>query len=103
MGWRISTAALAYVAIVGACRAVGLPIPQFDAQIAVIARHSGAKVATCNTEDVGRCGIVIVNPWVGPGGRYRDLTAASRSRKYAPNARTAPFGAVERVTHTWGG
>lgn len=60
-------AAPAYVDIVSACRSQGRPISQFDAQIAAIARHAGARLATRNTADFERCGVTLVDPWLGPG------------------------------------
>ncbi|MEO7851202.1 MAG: PIN domain-containing protein [Rubrivivax sp.] len=53
----------AYVDIVSARRAAGRPISQFDAQIAAIALHAGAKLATRNVDDFENCGITMVNPW----------------------------------------
>lgn len=44
------------------CRA-GRPISHFDAQIAAIARASGATVATRNVDDFEGCGVRVVNPW----------------------------------------
>lgn len=42
----------------------GLPISQFDAMIAAIARSHGASaVATRDTADFAGCGIEIINPW----------------------------------------
>ena len=53
----------AYVDIVSARRAGGRPIAQFDAQVAAIARHGGARLATRNVGDFEDCGIPVVNPW----------------------------------------
>ena len=58
-----SAAVAAYVDIVSLRRASGHPISQFDAQIAAIARHNGAKLATRNVDDFKNCGISVVNPW----------------------------------------
>jgi len=41
----------------------GLPISQFDAQIAAIARATGAGLATRNVSDFDHCGINVVDPW----------------------------------------
>lgn len=56
----------AYVDIVAGRRSRGLPISQFDAQIAAIARHAGAKLATRNTTDFEHCGVALVDPWIAP-------------------------------------
>jgi len=48
---------------VAARDAAGLPISQFDAMIAAIARSHRAAVATRNTADFERCGIQVINPW----------------------------------------
>jgi toxin FitB len=53
----------AYVDIVSTRRTAGRPISQFDAQIAAIARHHGARLATRNLADFEGCGVVVVNPW----------------------------------------
>jgi predicted nucleic acid-binding protein len=53
----------AYVDIVSTRRTVGRPISQFDAQIAAIARHHVARLATRNLNDFEGCGVVVVNPW----------------------------------------
>lgn len=58
-----SDAAAAYADIAVARRRKGRPISQFDAQIAAIARSSGAAVATRNVGDFEGCGIELVNPW----------------------------------------
>ncbi len=54
-----------YVEVVSARRSLGRPISQFDAQIAAIARHTGAKLATRNTADFERCGVALIDPWTG--------------------------------------
>jgi predicted nucleic acid-binding protein len=41
----------------------GRSISQFDAQIAAIARSTGATLATRNVADFDHCGIDVVNPW----------------------------------------
>lgn len=43
----------------------GLPIGEFDAQIAAIARAYGFAVVTRNVVDFEHCGIEIINPWAG--------------------------------------
>jgi len=58
-----SAAVPAYVDIVSARRTAGRPISQFDAQIAAIARHHGARLATRNVGDFEGCGVAVVNPW----------------------------------------
>ena len=58
-----SGAAQAYAEVVHARRASGRPISQFDAQIAAIAVHHGARVATRNRRDFEGCGIEVVDPW----------------------------------------
>jgi hypothetical protein len=58
-----SDAAAAYADIAVARRRKGRPISQFDAQIAAIARSSGAAVATRNVGHFEGCGIQLVNPW----------------------------------------
>ena len=59
-----SAAVPACVDIVSARRAAGRPISQFDAQIAAIALHAGAKLATRNVSDFENCGVTVVNPWM---------------------------------------
>jgi toxin FitB len=54
---------IAFAELVTARRRRGLPIGEFDAQIAAIARTHGFAVATRNTSDFEHCGIEIVNPW----------------------------------------
>lgn len=58
-----SDAAAAYADIAVALRSEGRPIAQFDAQIAAIARSTGALVATRNVVDFEGCGLDLVNPW----------------------------------------
>ena len=58
-----SGAVAAYVDIVATRRATGRPISQFDAQIATIARHRRARLATRNVGDFEGCGVVVVDPW----------------------------------------
>lgn len=58
-----SDAAASCANIAVARRRNGRPISQFDAQIAAIARSSGAAVATRNVVDFEGCGIELVNPW----------------------------------------
>jgi predicted nucleic acid-binding protein len=41
----------------------GLPIGEFDAQIAAIARSYAFAIVTRNVADFDHCGIEIVNPW----------------------------------------
>ena len=58
-----SLAAPAYAEIAVARRQAGRPISQFDAQIAAIAKSSGANVATRNVPDFEGCGIKVIDPW----------------------------------------
>jgi len=63
-------AARAFAAIAAARRTSGRPITQLDAQIAAIARSRSAAIATRNTEDFDRCGIVVLDPWDGTSRLY---------------------------------
>lgn len=56
-------AARAYARIAAERRRIGRPISHFDAQIAGIARSSGAALATRNVADFENCSIKIINPW----------------------------------------
>ena len=56
-------AAGAYARIAVSRRRAGRPISSFDAQIAAIARSSGATLATRNTGDFSDCGVEVLNPW----------------------------------------
>jgi predicted nucleic acid-binding protein len=58
-----SEAALNYATIASDRRQSGQPISQFDAQIAAVARSTGAALATRNVNDFEGCGINVVNPW----------------------------------------
>lgn len=58
-----SDAAPFYARIAVDRRRARRPISQFDAQIAAIARSTGAAVATRNVTDFEGCGINLVNPW----------------------------------------
>lgn len=60
-----SDAALPYARIAAERRRSGRPISQFDAQIAAIARVTGATLATRNVADFAGCGVKIVDPWRG--------------------------------------
>jgi len=60
-----SDAARAYAHIAAERRRLGRPISQFDAQIAAIARCSGARLATRNIADFEDCRIGLVDPF-GP-------------------------------------
>lgn len=60
-----AAAVRAYVEIVSRRRSLGRPIAQFDAQIAAIARQSGATLATRNTADFSHCGVALFDPWSG--------------------------------------
>ena len=58
-----SDAAPLYARIAAERRRAGRPISHFDAQIAAIARASGAAVATRNVDDFDRCGVKLIDPW----------------------------------------
>jgi len=58
-----SEAARPFSRIVVHRRALGRPVGYADAQIASIARVSGATLATRDTDDFEDCGIEVVNPW----------------------------------------
>jgi toxin FitB len=58
-----SDAAPLYAQIAVARRKAGRPISHFDAQIAAIARSTGATIATRNVSDFEGCGVKIVDPW----------------------------------------
>jgi predicted nucleic acid-binding protein len=52
-----------YAEIVAACRRAGGPIEGFDAQIAAIAAHRGAELATRDSHRFADCGVVLIDPW----------------------------------------
>jgi toxin FitB len=56
-------AASAYTDIAADRRRAGRPIATLDAQIAAIARSSGATLATRNTFDFEDCGVKLVDPF----------------------------------------
>ena len=58
-----SDAAEAYADIASARRRQGRPISQSDAQIAAIARSTGATLATRNVADFEGCDVTLVDPW----------------------------------------
>ncbi|HVH48192.1 MAG TPA: type II toxin-antitoxin system VapC family toxin [Labilithrix sp.] len=58
-------AATLYARIASDRRRAGRPISSFDAQIAAIARATGAAVATRNVDDFDGCGVPIIDPWRG--------------------------------------
>ena len=60
-----SDAAPLYARIAVERRRASRPISHFDAQIAAIARLTGAVVATRNVADFEGCGIKVVDPWRG--------------------------------------
>jgi len=60
-----SDAAPPYARIAADRRRAGKPISQFDAQIAAIAKSSGAAIATRDSAGYEGCGVEIVNPWLG--------------------------------------
>jgi predicted nucleic acid-binding protein len=56
-------AAPPYARIASSRRRAGRPISHFDAQIAAIARSTGAVLATRNLADFEDCGVTLVDPW----------------------------------------
>lgn len=56
-------AAQPYAQIATDRRRAGRPISHFDAQIAAIARFTGAAIATRNTPDFVGCGVTLIDPW----------------------------------------
>ncbi len=56
-------AAPAYAQIASDRRRAGRPISHFDAQIAAIARFTGASIATRNVADFDACGVTLIDPW----------------------------------------
>ena len=56
-------AAQPYAQIASDRRRAGRPISQFDAQIAAIARFTGASIATRNVADFDACGVTLIDPW----------------------------------------
>ena len=52
-----------YVDVVAIRRRAGRPVSQFDAQIAAIALHHDAALATRNLRDFEGCGLRLINPF----------------------------------------
>lgn len=61
-----SQSATCYGEVASSRRAAGLPISEFDCQIASITRSHNAVLVTRNVSDFYETGIEIVNPW-SPG------------------------------------
>lgn len=57
-------AAYEFPRITGARRRRGMPMAEFDGQIAAIAKVNGASLATRNTNDFAGCGLRLLNPWL---------------------------------------
>jgi hypothetical protein len=68
LGGRIlgfgTDAAPPYAQIAFERRHAGRPISHFDAQIAAIARFTGAVIATRNVADFVGCGVTLIDPWI---------------------------------------
>lgn len=60
-----SHAAAAYASIAAERQRAGRPVATFDAQIAAIARVSGAVLATRNVRDFDGYGVDVMNPFAG--------------------------------------
>lgn len=60
-----SDAAPLYAQIAVARRNAGRPVSHFDAQIAAIARSTGATIATRDVSDFEGCGVRVVDLWEG--------------------------------------
>jgi hypothetical protein len=58
-----SDAAHRYACIAAQRRRAGRPISHFEAQIAAIARSTGASIATRNAPDFDGCGVKVIDPW----------------------------------------
>jgi predicted nucleic acid-binding protein len=56
-------AARPYAQIASDRHRAGRPISHFDAQIAAIARFTGASIATRNVADFDACGVTLHDPW----------------------------------------
>lgn len=56
-------AAPPYARIAADRRKAGRPISHFDAQIAAIARSTGAAIATRDSAGYDGCGVDVINPW----------------------------------------
>lgn len=56
-------AASTYAQVAAQRRGAGRPISHYDAQIAAIARSTGATIATRNRADFAGCGVTLVDPW----------------------------------------
>ena len=57
------SAAAAYSELAAQRRAAGLPVKNFDCQIAAIARSVGADIATRNIKDFEGSGVGTIDPW----------------------------------------
>ncbi len=58
-----SAAARHYAEIAALRKRAGLPLKEFDVQIAAISRNLNAVLATRNTRDFVGCGVELINPW----------------------------------------
>ena len=56
-------AAQIFATIAAKRRAIGRPISQIDAQIAAIAFHHDATLATRNIKDFEECDLNLIDPW----------------------------------------
>ena len=52
-----------YADVVTRRREAGMPISQFDAQIAAVSLANRLELATRNVTDFQSCGLKVVNPW----------------------------------------
>jgi hypothetical protein len=59
-----SAAARRFAEIAAIRKRKGLPLKEFDIQIAAVVRAMGAKLATRNMKDFEMSGIAVINPWI---------------------------------------